>query len=160
MQEFIVGNAGAFHKGRWFNSGQKIRIPDAELPSITWTWPNGAPVEIDVKKDAQGNVTKTLKPKGEPPAAPKPRTEDDEIAELEARLQQLRESQKAKDKPALSQVATPPKSPGTEDGNKKGTDAKDDKGTKGEDAKAAQPTKDTKATQPAKGGRPSDQDPA
>jgi hypothetical protein len=129
-QEYIVGNPGSFHNGRWYKSGQRISVPELELPSITWRWPNGAPVEIDVKVTPDG-VKKKLKPMGEAPAAPKPPTAEEEIAALKDQLRQKEEALKAKTNPALSQVKNPPKSPGIEDGNTK-----------------------------AKGSRPSDQDPA
>jgi hypothetical protein len=130
-QEFIVGNPGSFHNGRWYGQGAHIRVPESELPSVTWFWPNGAPVEIDVKTTPDG-VKKRLRPMGEPPAEPKPPTEAEEIADLEKRLEARKAALKAKEQPALSEVKNPPKSPGTQDGN---------------------------APKP-KGNRPSDQDPA
>lgn len=131
MQEFIVGNPGSFHNGRWLNPGAHVRVPDTELPSITWTWPNGAPVEIDVKNTPDG-IRKRLRPMGQPPAAPRPPTEEEEIEALEDQLVARKAALRAKSQPALSEVKNPPKAPGTQDGN---------------------------APKP-KGGRPSDQDPA
>lgn len=140
QQEFIVGNAGAFYRGRAYKTGQAIVLKEGDLPSETWRWPNGAPVEFEKKWEEKLNdrgqkvrhlVSKELKKMGAAPPGPKVPTEEERIAALEEEVRVRKEALKAKHQPALSQVKNPPKSPGVDDGN---------------------------AAKPHKSSRPSDQD--
>lgn len=118
MQEFIVG-AKSYRQGKLYEPGDVIVIPDNELPSKTWRWSNGAPVQFEEKRDEEGNlISRKLKPMGDPPPVKKEPTAEELIAAKEGELRQLRESLKGKKTPTVAQAAAP-SAPKAEDADQK-----------------------------------------
>lgn len=88
MQTYIVGVAGAYRQGKRYHTGEKIRIPDSELPAVSWFHENGAPVRFKEEKQQDGSVKRILLPAGDPSRIDQ-KSDAEVIAEKEAEAAKL-----------------------------------------------------------------------